>query len=67
MQLDSVGYEGHYMGSSLNWGPFWDPFYKGAVVWWGPELQREFRLWVPGKRPDMWRAFQDVTKTMARG
>ena len=23
------------MGSSLNLGPFWGPFYKGAVLYWG--------------------------------
>ena len=24
------------MGSSQNSGPFWGPFYKGAVLFWGP-------------------------------
>ena len=25
------------MGSSLNLGPFWGPFYQGAVLYWGPK------------------------------
>ena len=25
------------MGISLNWGPFWGPSYKGAVLYWGPK------------------------------
>ena len=27
------------MGSSLNWGPF----YKGAVLYWGPKREPSFR------------------------
>ena len=25
------------MGTSLNWGPFEDPFYEGAVLCWRPK------------------------------
>ena len=31
------------MGSSLEQGPFWGPFYKGAVLYWGPTKGPYFR------------------------
>ena len=30
------------MGSSLKYGPFWDPCYKGAVLYW--DLKRDPNL-----------------------
>ena len=32
-----------YMGSCLNEGLFWGPFYKGAVLYWGCNKGPEFR------------------------
>ena len=31
------------IGSSLNQGPFSGPYYKGAVLYWGPKRGPEFR------------------------
>ena len=37
-----VSRDGTNMGSSLNFGPFGGPFYKDAVLYWGPKKGPDF-------------------------
>ena len=34
---DSVASGKKHVGSSLNQGPFWAPFHKSVVLFWGPK------------------------------